>query len=381
MQAFLKKAILRLFPELSGGLHLDRYGRILVIADAPDMGAASDRFRPRLAADIEILTPDMEPDPAFPKYTAVPLPVPMGAGGEAGIFAPPRPGALVVVGFAYGRQDHPIIRQFYGMGESLPQVGPEEMLLQQNPSVFQKADASGNWTRETDAGITDKSVSRRVEAMDSETELARETKRISEHSTVEVDGTCTMEVGTQLTMLAGKRADLGTLGEMNLTAGGDSTHSTGKNAAETVGGNHSSRVKKDRNITIDGSRNENVARRQVTVIGQGRNEKIGADQALDIGGDNTVDVAGDHTDTAGGDRILEAANITLKAGTFAIVSNDGGINLYSELLDCLSDIRQALDVLATHDHPDTGTINQGIIVASGAASAEGHRQNMKGITR
>ena len=370
---------------------------MLDIADAPDMGAASDRFRPRLAADIEVLTPDMEPDPAFPKYTAVPLPVPMGAGGEAGIFAPPRPGALVVVGFAYGRQDHPIIRQIYGMGESLPQVGPEDMLLQQSPTVLQRADAGGNWTRETDAGITDKSVSRRVEAMDSETELARETKRISEHSTVEVDGASTLEVGTQLTMLSGKRADLGTLGEMNLTAGGDSTHSTGKNAAETVGGNHSSRVKMDRDITVEGGRTETVEKGQVMVIGQGRNEKIGADQALDVGGssdetigadraldvggDNMVKVGGNHTDTAAGDRTIEAASLVFKAETYTIISNDGNINLYDELLDCLKDIRQALDVLATHDHPETGTINQGGAVAAEAASAEGHRQNMKSITK
>jgi len=212
-----------------------------------------------------------------------------------------------------------------------------------------------------------------------------------------VDGASTLEVGTQLTMLAGKRADLGTLGEMNLTAGGDSTHSTGKNAAETVGGNHSSRVKMDRDIIIEGGRAENVAKGQVTVIGQGRNEKIGADQALDVGGssdetigadraldvggDNTVKVGGDHTDTAAGDRTIEAANLIFKAGSFTITSNDGNINLYEELLDCLKDIRQALDVLATHDHPETGTINQGGAVAAEAASAEGHRQNMKGITK
>ena len=72
--------------------------------------------------------------------------------------------------------------------------------------------------------------------MDSTTKLATETKQVSEHSRLEVDGARTVEVGTQLTMLAGSRADLGTLGAMNLTAGGESTHTTGKNAVETVGG-------------------------------------------------------------------------------------------------------------------------------------------------
>lgn len=290
MQDFLKKAILRLFPELSGGLHLDRYGRVLAIADAPSQGASSERFRPRFAADIEILTADMEPDPAFPHYTAVPLPVPLGAGGEAGVFAPPRPGALVVVGFAYGRQDHPIIRQMYGMGDSLPQVGPEEMLLQQSPTTFQRADAGGNWSRQTDAEIADKSVTRRIEAMESTTELARETRRISEHSTLEVDGTHTLEVGTVLTMLAGLRADLGSLGALNLTAGGDSTHSTAGSAQETVGKDHTSKVTGNRQIDIAGNR------------------------GLTVQGADTVTVEGEETIKAKGKVTIESAQeILLRA--------------------------------------------------------------------
>ncbi|WP_022657820.1 hypothetical protein [Desulfovibrio desulfuricans] len=367
MQDFLKKAILRLFPELSGGLHLDRYGRVLAIADAPSQGASSERFRPRFAADIEILTADMEPDPAFPHYTAVPLPVPLGAGGEAGVFAPPRPGALVVVGFAYGRQDHPIIRQMYGMGDSLPQVGPEEMLLQQSPTTFQRADAGGNWSRQTDAEIADKSVTRRIEAMESTTELARETRRISEHSTLEVDGTHTLEVGTVLTMLAGLRADVGSLGALNLTAGGDSTHSTAGAAQETVGKDHASKVTGNRQIDIAGNRG-------LTVKGS-NTDAIVQNQAVNVGGR--------HTDIAKGDRNIEAANITLRArGRFTIIAEGegGSINLYNELLDCLADIRAALDVLAMHDHPNAGTINQGGAVSSNAAGAEGHRQKMKGIT-
>lgn len=170
-------------------------------------------------------------------YTAVPLPVPVGAGGEAGVFAPPRPEALVVVGFAYGRQDHPIIRQIYGMGDSLPQVGLEEMLLQQGPTTFQRADAGGNWSRETDAAITDKSVSRHVEAVDT-TKLATEPKQVSEHSRLEVDGARTVEVGTQLTMLAGSRADLGTLGAMNLTAGANQPTPRAKTLLKPWGRSH-----------------------------------------------------------------------------------------------------------------------------------------------
>ena len=113
MKQAIKRAMIALFPELGAGLHLDRYARVVAVADAPGEGAASERFRPRFAVDIQILTPDGEPDPAFPVYTAVPLPVQSGAGQEKGLFSFPEPGAQVVVGFAYGRPDHPIIRQVY----------------------------------------------------------------------------------------------------------------------------------------------------------------------------------------------------------------------------------------------------------------------------
>ena len=87
MREAIRRAVKGLFPELGAGLHLDRYARVLAVADAPGQGAASERFRPRYAVDIQILTADGEPDPAFPTYTAVPLPVPTGAGQEKGFFS------------------------------------------------------------------------------------------------------------------------------------------------------------------------------------------------------------------------------------------------------------------------------------------------------
>ena len=367
MQAAIKKAILHLFPELSGGLHLDRYATILGIADDPGEGASSERFRPRLAVDIQVLTPDMEPDPAFPPYSAVPLPVPMGAGGEAGVFAFPRPGALVVVGFAYGRQDHPVIKQIYGMGDSLPAVKPNEMLLQPASTVLQRADASGNWIRETDADIHDNSVTRHVTAMDSTTTLANEKKSISENATAEVDGNKTVEVGGQLTVLAGARADIGTLGPMNLTAGADSSQTTGANAVETVGGN--------KDIAITGSRGETVGGDQATAIEGSRGETIG--------GDNTKEVGGNDLETITGNKNIKAANIFLQAsGTISISSTKtGDVSLFAELLAALDEIKAALDILATHTHPTTVVPDQGGSVQGHSASLGGHRGTMGNITK
>lgn len=361
MQDAIKAAVLKLFPELSGGLHLDRYARVVALADQPGEGVSCERFRPRFAVDVQILTPAMEPDTAFPLYTAVPLPVPAGAGQECGTFAFPEPGALVVVGFAYGRPDHPIIRQVYPMGVSLPAVAPKEILLQQSPTVLQRADAGGNWTRRTDAAIEDDSMTRTVRTGASVRELAREHVTVSENSAVEIAGMHTLEVGTLFSMLAGLRADLGTLGDLNFTAGGDSTHSTAGHAAETVG--------KDQSCTVKGSRSIAVTGAQATTTGDGLSETVG--------GAKSEKVAGASTETAGGDKRVTAENIFLQArGKLTCTAAQGGISLFGEINAALQDIRAALSILATHTHPQTAAIDQGANVAGHASSLDGHIGNL-----
>ncbi len=352
-------------PELAGGMHLDRYARVTALADAPDTGSSSERFRPRYAVDIVILTPDLEPDPAFPPYTAVPLPVPLGSGQESGSFAFPQPGSLVVVGFVYGRQDHPVIRQVYALGASLPEVKPGEWMQQQSPAVFQKADVDGNWTRATDAGIVDASISRAVKAVESTTDLAREVKRVSENSLVEIGGMATIEVGGLLTLLAGLRADLGTLGDMHLTAGANSTHSTAGQATETVGKDHASTVKGNRTIQITGSQAVSISR----------------SQAVSVKKNHALTVRGTSTEKITGPKNIQAASITLNAigGTLTMQGKDG-VNFFTELLGCLDQIKAALDALASHDHPNTGTITQGGAVASHSGQAGAHQAAIRGIT-
>lgn len=241
MREAIRRAVKGLFPELGAGLHLDRYARVLAVADAPGQGAASERFRPRYAVDIQILTADGEPDPAFPTYTAVPLPVPTGAGQEKGFFSFPEPGAQVVVGFAYGRPDHPIIRQTYPLGVSLPEVAQGEQLWQSTPAVYQRADAGGNWTRATEAKIEDASRERVVRAQTSADELGTETRTIREHSKESVGGIKQIEA-TTLSLVGGLRADLGSLGNVNVTAGAHMTITTGQGAH----GYHGRRLRRGR---------------------------------------------------------------------------------------------------------------------------------------
>ena len=254
MREMIKKIVMELLPELAGGLHLDRYARVLAAGDAPTEGATSERFRPRYAVDLEILGPDMEPDKSFPRYSAVPLPVSVGGGQESGTFSFPEEGALVVVGFAYGRQDHPIIRQVFPLGTSLPALERGEVLMQQGPTSFQRVDAQGNWKRETTADIHENSLGRTVKAENYSADLGNENRSVAAHSTESVGSCKTIEAGTVLTLVAGVRADLGSLGALNLTAGGDSTHSTAGTAQETVGKDHASKVTGNRQIDIAGNR-------------------------------------------------------------------------------------------------------------------------------
>lgn len=298
MREMIKKIVLELLPELAGGLHLDRYARVLAAGDSPSEGATSERFRPRYAVDLEILGPDMEPDASFPKYSAVPLPVSVGGGQESGTFCFPEEGALCVVGFAYGRQDHPIIRQIFPLGVSLPALERGEVLMQQSPTSFQRVDAQGNWKRETSADINESSLARTVKAENYSADLGSENRSVAAHSTESVGSCKTIEAGTVLTMVAGLRADLGSLGALNLTAGGDSTHSTAGSAQETVGKDHTSKVTGNRQIDIAGNRG-------LTVKGN---------NAVTVHGADTVTVEGEETIKAKGKVTIESAQeILLRA--------------------------------------------------------------------
>jgi|GEM_PF-1667106 len=283
MREMIKKIIMELLPELAGGLHLDRYARVLAAGDSPTEGATSERFRPRYAVDLEILGPDMEPDASFPKYSAVPLPVSVGGGQESGTFSFPEAGALCVVGFAYGRQDHPIIRQIFPLGTSLPALERGEVLMQQGPTSFQRVDAQGNWRRETTADINENSLGRTVKAENYSADLGNENRSVAAHSTESVGSCKTIEAGTVLTLVAGLRADMGSLGALNLTAGGDSTHSTAGTAQETVGKDHASKVTGNRQIDIAGNR------------------------GLTVQGADTITVEGEETIKAKGKVTIESA--------------------------------------------------------------------------
>lgn len=356
----IKRAVLALFPELSAGLHLDRYARVLAVADPPECGAACDRFRPRYAVDIEILTPEGERDDAFPVYEAVPLPVTGGAGMEAGLYGAPEPGALLVVGFAYGRPDCPLVRQIYPQGLSLPDLRRGQQRWQQSAAVFQDVDPGGNWRRVTDRDITDESLRRTVRAGEAVADLGRDTRRVEEHSTEDVGGVKRIEAHGALKLLSGGCANLSSADNLNLTTASDQRETIARDALKVVG--------KDENTTIKRNRAELV---------EGDEQKtIGGESTTSIGGGRSVTVGADSSEAVSGDKSLQATHIAMTAETFAIVSKDGTVSFLPTLTGFMQEVRDALAKLATHTHP--AGITTPPDVQSGVAGHAGSVGDLRG---
>ena len=167
-----------------------------------------------------------------------------------------------MVGFAYGRPDHPIIRQVYPFGVSLPAVAQGEQLWQSTPTTFQRADADGNWSRKTEARIEDESRERIVSAQESTAVIGTETRTVREHSVEAVGGNKQVEA-MNLTLIGGVRADLASLGNVNMTAGAHMTATTGKTRTDTTGGDFAEDVGGNRTAKVAGSVAGNDRQRKV----------------------------------------------------------------------------------------------------------------------
>lgn len=354
----IRQIVLRCFPELTAGLHLDRYGRVLAVSDAPGRDGAGDRadggscerFRPRYSVDIEILTPEGERDAEFPVYEAVPLPVD-GAGHEAGRYGFPEPGTLVVVGFAYGRPDHPLIRQVYPLGLQLPGVAVGEQRWVQDAAVHQSVDPDGNWTRATDAGITDECLTRALRAVESTVELARELRQVAEHSTEEIGGVKRIEALGGLSIVSGGHANISAADNLNLTTARDLNEAVSGDRNGVVGGNRADTVKGDRTEHVAGSVNEAT------------------------GGDRTETVGGRSAEDVSGNKEVTAAHVLMSAQTFAF-SGRGGVSFLPTVTSFMEEVRDALQVLAAHTHEGTGEIVQGGAVNGHAGAIEGLRGDL-----
>ncbi|MCP2140754.1 UNVERIFIED_ORG: hypothetical protein J2Y94_002079 [Pseudomonas poae] len=246
MDDAIRRSVERQFPELTGGYHLPRFGRVVAVPDAPAAPGLCDDFRPRFGVDVEVLLPDGEPDPALPILTGLPLPAPMG-GQEAGMFGFPEEGTTVVVSFAYGLPHKPFITQILPHGLSLPRVPKGDQVWQHSEACQQRVDADGNWLRQTDGKIQEKAIEREVEAMQNTEIFQTHTRMVDDHSTESVGGIKKVEALGALKLLSGGCASLAALDDLHQATGRDLNQVVGQKHNSTVGGDMEERIQGLRN--------------------------------------------------------------------------------------------------------------------------------------
>ncbi|RMP81176.1 hypothetical protein [Pseudomonas syringae] len=241
MDDAIKRSVERQFPELTGGYHLPRFGRVVAIPDAPASAGLCDDFRPRYAVDIEVLTPDGEPDPNLPVLAGVPLPLPTG-GEEMGMYGFPEEGTRVVVCFAYGLPSSPYIQTILPHGLSLPKVPKGDQIWQHSDAVQQRVDADGNWTRQTDGRIRDQAIEREVQALGNSEKYQSHTQSVDHHSIESVGGVKKIEALGALKLLSGGSASLAAVDDLHQATGRDLNLVVGQKHNATVGGDMHERI-------------------------------------------------------------------------------------------------------------------------------------------
>jgi hypothetical protein len=241
MDDAIRRSVARQFPELSGGYHLPRFGRVVAVPDAPASPGLCDDFRPRFGVDVEVLLPDGEPDPDLPTLTGLPLPAPMG-GQEAGMFGFPEEGTTVVISFAYGLPSKPFITQILPHGLSLPRVPKGDQVWQHSEACQQRVDADGNWLRQTDGKIQDKAIEREVEALDNTESFQNHTRTVDDHSTESVGGIKKIEALGALKLLSGGFASLAAVDDLHQATGRDLNLVVGQKHNATVGGDMQEKI-------------------------------------------------------------------------------------------------------------------------------------------
>ncbi|MDP9502756.1 hypothetical protein Q7O60_07130 [Pseudomonas protegens] len=235
MEDAIRRSVERQFPELTGGYHLPRFGRVVAVPDAPAAPGLCDDFRPRYGVDVQVLLPDGEPDPDLPILAGLPLPAPMG-GQEAGMFGFPEENTTVVVCFAYGLPHKPFIQQILPHGLSLPRVPKGDQVWQHSEACQQRVDADGNWLRQTDGKIQDKAIEREVEALDNAERFQNHTRTVDDHSTESVGGVKKIDAMGALKLLSGGSASLAAVDDLHQATGRDLNLVVGQTLNATVGG-------------------------------------------------------------------------------------------------------------------------------------------------
>lgn len=242
MDNAITRIVERRFPELAGAYHLPRFAVVVAIPDAPVTAQLCDDFRPHYAVDLQVLAPNGAPEADIPILPSVPLPVP-GGGNEMGFFAFPEPGTTVVVSFAYGLPSKPFILQILPHNLSLPRLPAGDLLWQHSDPVKQRADAAGNWLRQTDGRIHDSSNEREIESLDNQERYQNSTLCIDDHASERVGGVKTLEAIGALKLLSAGSARLAAIDDIHQATGRDLNLVIGQKHNAVVGGDMSEQIR------------------------------------------------------------------------------------------------------------------------------------------
>ena len=152
----IKKIVSKFFPELSGGYHLPHFATVVAVSEGIQSAQLNDESNPVYAVDVKILDINNNPDPDFPIFTMLPLPIP-AAGNHRGLFGLPAVGSIVEVAFAKGSPSHPFIRSVLSHNVIVPALEGDEIRWNKNKEVYQNATSDGDWHRVTNRAIHDES--------------------------------------------------------------------------------------------------------------------------------------------------------------------------------------------------------------------------------
>lgn len=142
MQKIVRTVLFRMFPELEQKLHLVQFGIIKGIPPVPEGGEVYKWEEPYVGVDIQLL--DEFDAPFGPIYTGVPYPTPAGDSGR-GFYGFPQIGSRVTIQYAYGDPERPLITNTYMFDKHLPKLLEKEILVQQSPATFLRANEDETW--------------------------------------------------------------------------------------------------------------------------------------------------------------------------------------------------------------------------------------------
>ncbi|MGH1373777.1 MAG: hypothetical protein ACRBBW_17175 [Cellvibrionaceae bacterium] len=149
IESTIKRIVKRLWPELTGDLHLPQWGRIVTVhaIKAPE---TSTPFEPLYCLDIQPLNSQGRPAAKVPVFEKVPLPA-TGAGDQRGVYCLPKAGSLVEFGFILGNPSKPFIRSVLVEGVKLPNLGTDDVLLSKDQENYYRIDSDDNISEECQA--------------------------------------------------------------------------------------------------------------------------------------------------------------------------------------------------------------------------------------